>query len=145
MSAFLVVVWYAYRNRGALKFSALIRTIVTEATIYFLAMVTAQTCMQLSFVRMEVRPSARFLRCFSVAKYNHHRVWGNNFCIRECTISLNDNSSQMTVSASRVKSVWNVRLPCTRSRFEQLNSPPLQHKSHIDREVCGLVEAVCRS
>jgi len=47
-SAFLVIAWYTYRNKSTLKFSALIRTMVTEATIYFLAMVALQTYVQLS-------------------------------------------------------------------------------------------------
>jgi len=47
-SAFLVIIWYTYRNKSTLKFSALIRTMVTEATIYFLAMVALQTYVQLS-------------------------------------------------------------------------------------------------
>jgi len=42
LPAFLVVAWCASCNRGVLKFSAVIRTIVAEATIYFLAMVAVQ-------------------------------------------------------------------------------------------------------
>lgn len=48
LSAFLVIVWYTYRNKSTLKFSALVRTMITEATIYFLAMVALQTYVQLS-------------------------------------------------------------------------------------------------
>jgi hypothetical protein len=39
---------------SALKFSALVRTIVAEATIYFLAMIVAQTYVQLSLNLMQV-------------------------------------------------------------------------------------------
>ena len=43
LSAFIVIIWQICRHKSALKFSALIRTIVTEATVYFLAMVALQT------------------------------------------------------------------------------------------------------
>jgi len=49
LSAFVVVAWCAYRNVNTLKFSAVVRTIVAEATIYFLAMVALQIYIQLSF------------------------------------------------------------------------------------------------
>ena len=39
---------------STLKLSAVIRTIVAEATMYFLAMVALQIYVQLSFVLMEV-------------------------------------------------------------------------------------------
>ena len=55
LSAFLVVAWCAYRNMSTLKLSAVIRTIVAEATMYFLAMVALQMYVQLSFVLMKVR------------------------------------------------------------------------------------------
>ena len=54
LSAFIVVAWCTLRNTSALKVSALIRTIATEATIYFLAMVALQVYSQLSLVFMEV-------------------------------------------------------------------------------------------
>ena len=54
VSAFLVVAWCTFRNTNMLKFSVVIRTIATEATIYFLAMVALQIYSQLSFVFMEV-------------------------------------------------------------------------------------------
>ena len=54
LSAFLVIVQYTYRNKGALKFSALARTVVAEATIYFLAMIAVQVYIQLSLNVMEV-------------------------------------------------------------------------------------------
>jgi len=50
ISAFLVVAWCAYRNVSTLKLSAVVRTIVAEATIYFLAMVALQIYVQLSFI-----------------------------------------------------------------------------------------------
>lgn len=40
---------------GILKFSALARTLVAEATVYFLAMLTAQIYVQLSLILMEVQ------------------------------------------------------------------------------------------
>jgi len=54
LSAFIVVVWYTYRIRSSLEFSVLIRTIVTEATIYFLAMVALQAYVLLSLIFIEV-------------------------------------------------------------------------------------------
>ena len=54
LSAFLVIAWCAYRNMSTLKLSVVIRTIVTEATIYFLAMVAMQIYVQISFVLTEV-------------------------------------------------------------------------------------------
>ena len=56
LSAFLVIVWYTYRNKSTLKFSALIRTMITEATIYFLAMVALQTSVQISLSLTNVYP-----------------------------------------------------------------------------------------
>lgn len=49
VSAIIVVVWCTYRNKSALKYSALVRTIVTQATVYFLVIVAAQIYLQLSF------------------------------------------------------------------------------------------------
>lgn len=48
LSAFFVIIWYTYQNKSALKFSALVRTIAAEATMYFLVMVAAQTYVQIS-------------------------------------------------------------------------------------------------
>ena len=50
LSAFLVVAWCTYRNVNTLKLSVVIRTIVAEATIYFLAMVALQISVQLSLI-----------------------------------------------------------------------------------------------
>ena len=55
LSAFLVIVQYTYRNKSTLKFSALIRTMVAEATMYFLAMIALQIYAQLSLVVMKVQ------------------------------------------------------------------------------------------
>ena len=55
LSAFLVIAFYAYRNRGTLRFSALLYTIAAESTVYFLAMVAAQVYIQLSFNLTKVR------------------------------------------------------------------------------------------
>ena len=54
LSAFLVIAWWVGRNMRTLRISAVIRTIVAEATIYFLAMVALQIYIQLSYVLMEV-------------------------------------------------------------------------------------------
>ena len=55
LSAFFIIVRYTYRNRGTLKFSALIRAMITEATIYFLAMIALQMYVQLSLIFMKVQ------------------------------------------------------------------------------------------
>jgi len=55
LSAFLVIAWYTYRNKSALKFSALVRTIISEATIYVLVMVALQTFIQISLGLMQGR------------------------------------------------------------------------------------------
>ena len=56
LSAFLVVAWCTFRYLDVLKLSAMVRTITTEVTIYFLAMVALQLYTQLSFVFMVVWP-----------------------------------------------------------------------------------------
>ena len=62
LSAFLVIVWYTYRYRVTLKFSVLARTIVAEATVYFLAMVALQVYVQLSLsaLKVQCQPPAPF-------------------------------------------------------------------------------------
>ena len=56
LSAFLVIVWYTILDKRMLKLSGLVRTIVAEATIYFIAMVAIQIYVQLSLNLMEVCP-----------------------------------------------------------------------------------------
>ena len=53
LSAFLAILWYTYRDQKMLKFSGLIRTLVGEATIYFLAMIAMQIYVQLSLNLMQ--------------------------------------------------------------------------------------------
>lgn len=54
-SAFFVIIWYTYQNKSALKFSALVRTIAADATMYFLVMVAAQTYVQISLILTTVQ------------------------------------------------------------------------------------------
>ena len=56
LSAFLVIAWYTILDKRMLKLSGLVRTIVAEATIYFIAMVAIQIYVQLSLNLMEVCP-----------------------------------------------------------------------------------------
>jgi len=63
LSAFIVIVWNVYHLNRGLKFSALVRTIITEATVYFLAMIALQI-----YNIAGVRLSIRFL---------YHFVWLN--------------------------------------------------------------------
>jgi len=60
LSAFLAIAFYTYRNKSAFKFSALVRTIASEATINFLAMVAVQTYIQISLSVMEVKSLSWF-------------------------------------------------------------------------------------
>ena len=46
ISAFAVVVWYVYHDKHMLEFSALVRTIVKQATIYFIVIVAVQIYLQ---------------------------------------------------------------------------------------------------
>jgi len=54
VSAFLVLAQYAYRDLRVFELSTVVRAIVTEGTIYFLAMLAIQIYTLLSFVLMEV-------------------------------------------------------------------------------------------
>jgi len=96
LSAFLAIVWYTYRIRSSLKFSALIRTIVTEATIYFLAMVAMQTYVLLSLIFMEVYLPSR-LPYFVITDGRYLRAQFNNSRFCEYPKSLNDGGPQLTV------------------------------------------------
>ena len=71
LSAFLVIVRYTYRNKRALKFSALIRAIVADASIYFLAMVAMQIYVQLSVGLTKVQTFSRFPFHFAILNYKH--------------------------------------------------------------------------
>ena len=53
LSAFLVIVWHTYGNKSTLEFSALVRTLVTEATVYFPVMISVQIYTQLSLSFMK--------------------------------------------------------------------------------------------
>ena len=54
LSAFIVVAWCAYRSMSTLKFSAVVRTIVAQGTVYFFAMFALQIYVQLSLILEEV-------------------------------------------------------------------------------------------
>ena len=95
LSAFLVVIWCTYRN----KFSGLIRAIAADATVYFLAVVAAQVYIQTACVLMDVRSFARFPRYFLRVEYNHCRVFLLRSRSCECVLNLNDNGSELTISA----------------------------------------------
>jgi len=100
LSAFLVIVCYTYRNKSALKFSVLIRTIAGEATVYFLVMIAAQIYIQLSLSLMEVCTHALSLVSCSISRSlirECFRVSGDRFRSCEFAINLNNDSSQLTV------------------------------------------------
>ncbi|KAF9780093.1 hypothetical protein BJ322DRAFT_1165342 [Thelephora terrestris] len=64
ISAFAIIVWYTYRNRGMLKFLPLVRTIVMQAGVWFIAIVVTQIYVQASlrstYSRFFVWSFARF-------------------------------------------------------------------------------------
>jgi len=99
ISAFLSIVWYTYHIRSSLKFSVLIRTIVTEATIYFLAMVAMQTYVLLSLIFMEVYPLSH-LPYFVIIDGRYLRAPFNSFHFCKYPKSLNDGDPQLTVPTS---------------------------------------------
>jgi len=96
VSAFLVIVWYTYRNKSSLKFSALVRTIIADATMYFLAMVALQVYIQVSFVLTEVRSLSLSLSvCTLFCDHQSEllRASINNFRLCEYTPNWNDSTS----------------------------------------------------
>ena len=114
LSAFLVIAWYTYRNKAALKFSALVRTIASEATMYFLVMVAVQTYIQMSLSLMKVQSLSIYLSlCPAPLRDNQSdrfRVLINNYRFCEYAICLNDKGPRLTASASRIKCIWTVCL-----------------------------------
>ena len=57
VSAFAIIVWRTYRN---VKFFALVRIVVTQATIYFIAVVVVQLFVQVATPLGDVRPFSYF-------------------------------------------------------------------------------------
>ena len=57
ISVFMVIVWYTYRNKDSLKFSALVRAIIAQATIYFLVIAGVQIYLQVALPFRTVRSS----------------------------------------------------------------------------------------
>lgn len=85
LSAFLVIVRYTYRNKRMLKFSALVRAIVAEASIYFLAMIAMQIYVQSSVSLMKVWSFSRFPLHFMIIDHKYPRASINNVPFREYT------------------------------------------------------------
>lgn len=103
LSAFIVIVWYTYRNRGMLKFSALIRTIAREATIYFLVMVVVQT-----YGITGVRHLFRSPCCLVMVEYGHYRVLVSKLHSCEYVVG-SYHDSPMLRSPPYMKCIWTVR------------------------------------
>ena len=114
LSVFLVVVWYTYRNKGTLKFSALLRRFVAEAMVYFLAMVAAQIYVQVSFNLVEVQSPPLFSLCFAMFIHDHYRVNSFHFC--EYTVDLTDviPALRYQLLLPHTKCIWTVRCPTHR-------------------------------
>ena len=91
LSAFLVIVRYTYRNKRMLKFSALVRAIVAEASMYFLAMIAMQIYVQSSVSLMKVWSFSRFPLHFMIIDHKYPRASINNVPFRECTNKLKNN------------------------------------------------------
>ena len=83
ISAFLVIVWYIYWNKGAIKFSALVRTIAGDATVYFLVVVATQVYIQLSLSLMMVQSPVPLYFMTRSLTPNTHRVHRRVFWLRE--------------------------------------------------------------
>ena len=138
ISAFLVVIWCTYRNKGKLKFSALARAIVTEATVYFLVMLTAQVYIQISFNLVKVRSLSRIPHCFLVTTHNHCRVNRFHFCEWQPTWG-QPNTEIPTSSPSH-----EAHTDCTSgiNSFPQIADLRSQLQSDSNSAVCNLAEEV---
>ena len=113
LSAFIIIVWCTYRSRrrGTLRFSGLIRKIVTEATFYFLVMVAAQI-----YSIVGVRSFAFFPRLSVIVNCGRYRMMGNDLHFCECVGSSEGDSAALTEPPSPEHEV---RMGCT-----SLRSPP---------------------
>lgn len=85
----------------ALKFSILIRTIATDSTIYFLAVVAVQVHATMSYIFMQVQSLPLSLHSTVIVNSNTPRVSLDNTRLCEYTVDLNGKSSQLTISTSR--------------------------------------------
>ena len=88
LSAFLVIVFYTYRNKRSLKFSGLVFTVVTESTVYFLAMVAAQIYVQISYNLIKVWSLSRPLLRFVIITHDHR---DHNFRFCEYAVDTEDD------------------------------------------------------
>ena len=61
VSAFTIVVWYTYRNRSMLKLMVLVRTIVTQASIWFIGIIIAHIYIQANFSGLAVCSFVRLI------------------------------------------------------------------------------------
>ena len=59
VSVLIAVVWYAYRGWGAFKFSALVRTILSQAAIYLIFMILLEIFNFIALNLLGVWPLAR--------------------------------------------------------------------------------------
>ena len=77
--AFFVIVWYIHPRNRAFGFSAVMRTILTEATVYFFAMVAVHTYSIIG-VKSPLGPPHRSV----MVKCDHDRVLINSRSFRIC-------------------------------------------------------------
>ena len=61
ISAFTIIVWYAYHPGNTFKLMALVRTVLIQASIWFIAIIIVQMYIQVNFSSLAVRPFTRFL------------------------------------------------------------------------------------
>ena len=86
LSAFLAIPWYTYRDQRMLKFSGLIRTLVGEAMIHFLAMISIQimsNCLRTTWGY----DLSRFLLHLAISDREHSGVLADSF--RFCEYGIN--------------------------------------------------------
>ena len=103
VSAFFVIVWYLHPRNRALGFSAVMRTILTEATVYFFAMVAVHTYSIIG---------VKLLACSHhsvVIKYDYYRalITNRNFHICEYPVDNEGDGAALTYPLSR-----EVRVDC---------------------------------
>ena len=99
--AFLVIAWYTYRKKRMLQFSVVIRAIIGDASIYFIAMIALQIYVQLSLSLTKVRSFSELPFHFAIIDHEYPRVSINNVRFREYATNLNDDSPRLTFSTSR--------------------------------------------
>ena len=87
VSAFAIVVWSTYPHVKMFKFLALVRTLVTQATMYFIVVIAVHIFVLVVASLGIVRSFAHFPWCIAMAKDDHYRfAFTQRIHFRECVI-----------------------------------------------------------